>query len=68
MMKRHSLLTRVQFCASMWTPEQAETIFSTARGIVPDIKTHAIPTGLQAERGPDAVVEYLTEEISKLLG
>ncbi|CAM1508328.1 Fc.00g051760.m01.CDS01 [Cosmosporella sp. VM-42] len=58
----------VLFCASMWTPEQADTIFSTAKEIVPDLKTHAIPTGLQVERGPDAVVEYLIEEIPKLLG
>jgi len=35
---------------------------------VPGIKTHAIPQGLQVEHGPDAVVEYLTENIPKLLG
>lgn len=52
----------------MWTPEEADTIFSTARSVVPDIKSHAIPTGLQVERGPDAVVEYLVEEVPKLLG
>lgn len=57
-----------QFCASMWSPEEAAKIQETARGIVPDIKTHAIPQGLQVERGPDAVVEYLREEIPKLLG
>ncbi|CAK7221295.1 hypothetical protein SBRCBS47491_004479 [Sporothrix bragantina] len=57
----------VIFCASMWTPEQANTIFATAKTVVPDIKTHAIPTGLQVERGPDAVVEYLVEEVPKLL-
>ncbi|KPM41297.1 hypothetical protein AK830_g5224 [Neonectria ditissima] len=58
----------VLFCASMWTPEEADTIFSTARSVVPNIKTHAIPTGLQVERGPDAVVDYLVEEVPKLLG
>jgi hypothetical protein len=52
----------------MWTPEEANTIFTTAKSVVPDIKTHAIPTGLQVERGPDAVVEYLVEEVPKLLG
>ncbi|KAL1887145.1 hypothetical protein Sste5346_010416 [Sporothrix stenoceras] len=58
----------VIFCASMWTPEQANTVFTTAKSVVPDIKTHAVPTGLQVQRGPDAVVEYLVEEVPKLLG
>jgi len=58
----------VLFCASMWTPEESQKVFATAREIVPDIKTHAIPQGLQVQRGPDAVVEYLEEQIPKLLG
>jgi hypothetical protein len=52
----------------MWTPEQSAEIQKIAREIVPDIKTHAIPQGLQVERGPDAVVEYLEEQIPGLLG
>jgi hypothetical protein len=52
----------------MWTPEQSAEIQATAREIVPDIKTHAIPEGLQVQRGPDAVVEYLKVQIPKLLG
>ena len=52
----------------MWSPEEAAKIQETARNIVPDIRTHAIPQGLQVERGPDAVVEYLREEIPKLFG
>lgn len=51
----------------MWTAEESQEAFATARRIVPDIKTHAIPQGLQAERGPDAVVEYLEEKIPSLL-
>jgi hypothetical protein len=51
----------------MWTAEQSATIFETARKIRPDIKTHAIPHGLQVERGPDAIVEYLVENVPKLL-
>lgn len=31
------------------------------------ILTHAIPQGLQVERGPDAVVEYLVENVPILL-
>jgi hypothetical protein len=52
----------------MWTKEESDYIQSLAKKIVPNIKTHAIPQGLQVERGPDAVVEYLTENIPKLLG
>lgn len=52
----------------MWTPEESSKVFETARGIVPGIKTHAIPNGLQVEKGPDAVVEYLEGKIPELLG
>lgn len=51
----------------MWTAEEAATIHSIARSVVPDIKLHAIPTGLQVERGPDAIVEYLVEKVPPLL-
>ncbi|TPX10372.1 uncharacterized protein E0L32_008777 [Thyridium curvatum] len=57
----------VLFSASMWTPKEAETIHSLARSIVPDIKLHAIPTGLQVEKGPDAIVAYLVEKVPPLL-
>jgi len=52
----------------MWTKEESDYIQSLAKEIVPGIKAHAIPHGLQVERGPDAVVEYLTENIPKFLG
>lgn len=51
----------------MWTAEEAKQIHETARTIKPDIKLHAIPTGLQVERGPDAIVEYLCEKVPGLL-
>ncbi|KAL2680378.1 hypothetical protein Neosp_007976 [[Neocosmospora] mangrovei] len=57
----------VLFCASMWTPEEAEKIQALAKSIIPDIKTHAIPQGLQVEKGPDAIVEYLVEKVPPLL-
>ncbi|KAM0489616.1 hypothetical protein ACHAP8_012411 [Fusarium lateritium] len=57
----------VLFSASMWSPEEAQQIHAMAKSIVPDIKLHAIPTGLQAERGPDAIVEYLVEKVPALL-
>jgi hypothetical protein len=51
----------------MWTTDEANKIQSLARSVVPDIKYHAIPTGLQVERGPDAIVEYLVEKVPALL-
>jgi len=48
----------------MWTPEQAKEIHETARSIMGDkLKVMALPQGLQVERGPDAVVEYLVEKL-----
>ncbi|EXJ86822.1 hypothetical protein A1O3_03776 [Capronia epimyces CBS 606.96] len=57
----------VLFCASMWTPEESARIQQIARTNVPGIKTHAIPQGLQVEKGPDGVVEYLKEHIPQIL-
>jgi hypothetical protein len=51
----------------MWTPEQSKAIQSIARSAVPGIKTTALPQGLQAEQGPDAVVEYLLEKVPTLI-
>lgn len=51
----------------MWTSDEAGNIQALARSVVPDIQTHAIPTGLQVERGPDAIVEYLIERVPRLL-
>jgi uncharacterized heparinase superfamily protein len=48
----------------MWTPEQASEIHETARSIMGDrLIVMALPQGLQIERGPDAVVEYLVERL-----
>ncbi|KAF4990583.1 hypothetical protein FGRMN_8398 [Fusarium graminum] len=57
----------VLFSASMWSSEEAKKIHTLAKSIVPDVKLHAIPTGLQVERGPDAIVEYLVEKVPPLL-
>ncbi|KAJ7754340.1 hypothetical protein DFH07DRAFT_743878 [Mycena maculata] len=57
----------VLFTASMWTPEQAKEIVDIAKGVVPDLKTFSIPQGLQVEKGPDAVVEYIKENLPGLL-
>ncbi|KAE8381064.1 hypothetical protein BDV26DRAFT_289767 [Aspergillus bertholletiae] len=65
--KVQELMPDVLFSASMWTAEEAHLIHSIAREIRPDIKTHAIPEGLQVARGPDAIVEYLCEKVPPLL-
>ncbi|CAK7246322.1 MAG: hypothetical protein STHCBS139747_007949 [Sporothrix thermara] len=54
-------------CASMWTPEESAEMHAIARSIKPDIKTHAIPQGLQVREGPDAIVAHLSEALPKLL-
>jgi hypothetical protein len=51
----------------MWTPEQAQEIFAIAKEINPNVISYAIPYGLQVERGPDAIVEHLTERIPEIL-
>ncbi|KAF2101522.1 hypothetical protein NA57DRAFT_35747 [Rhizodiscina lignyota] len=56
------------FTASMWTPEESQKIQEMARDIVgPQLKTFAIPQGLQVKEGPDAVVAYIKENLPGLL-
>jgi hypothetical protein len=45
----------------MWSSEEAAEIRAIATQAKPGIKTHAIPQGLQVEKGPDAIVAYLVE-------
>ncbi|CAD6449277.1 ea675b3a-e9d9-472e-b3e1-e31ff217dbed [Sclerotinia trifoliorum] len=52
----------VLFVASMWTSTESSEIQSIAQTTKPGIKTMAIPHGLQVEKGPDAVVEFLKEK------
>jgi hypothetical protein len=52
----------------MWTPEEAQQIIGIAKEIVPDLKTFSLPQGLQVNKGPDAVVEYIKENLPALLG
>lgn len=51
----------------MWSEEEALEIRRIAQRERPGIKTHALPRGLQVERGPDAVVVYLVEVVPGLL-
>ncbi|KEF53502.1 uncharacterized protein A1O9_10477 [Exophiala aquamarina CBS 119918] len=58
----------VLFCASMWAPEESKRIQNIARAIVPDIKILALPYGIQVAKGPDAVLDFLKQQIPELLG
>ncbi|PCH36381.1 hypothetical protein WOLCODRAFT_91986 [Wolfiporia cocos MD-104 SS10] len=57
----------VLFTASMWTPEQAKEIVLIAQELIPGIKTFSIPYGFQVEKGPDAVVEHIKENLPAIL-
>ncbi|KAK3503099.1 hypothetical protein B0T13DRAFT_191223 [Neurospora crassa] len=59
----------ILFTASMWTPEEAHQIITIAKEVVgEDLKTFSLPQGLQVNKGPDAVVEYIKENLPSLLG
>ncbi|KAE9977279.1 hypothetical protein BLS_001535 [Venturia inaequalis] len=55
------------FTASMWTAEESLKVRTEAATLVPGLKTFAIPKGLQVEKGPDAIVEFLVENLPALL-
>jgi hypothetical protein len=55
------------FTASMWTAEESLKVRTEAYEIVPGLKTFAIPKGLQVEKGPDAIVEFLIENLPGLI-
>jgi hypothetical protein len=57
----------ILFTASMWKKEESDGARKTAENIVPGIKTFAIPQGLQVEKGPDAVVDFLVENLPGLI-
>ncbi|KAL1841828.1 hypothetical protein VTJ49DRAFT_6505 [Mycothermus thermophilus] len=57
----------VLFTASMWTPDEARQIIAIAKEIVPGLRTFSLPQGLQVEKGPDAVVEYIKEHLPSIL-
>jgi hypothetical protein len=51
----------------MWTPEQSKVALDAARKVNPKVRTLALPPGLQVERGPDAVVDYIKEKLPELV-
>jgi len=55
------------FTASMWSPEESLKARETAKELVPGIRTFALPQGLQVSKGPDAVVNFIIENLPALL-
>ena len=51
----------------MWTPEESKYILSTAKGILPEIQTLALPYGLQVEKGPAATTEFVKQHLDDLI-
>jgi uncharacterized heparinase superfamily protein len=51
----------------MWSPEESLGARKAALEAKPDIKTYALPQGLQVSRGPDAVVELIVENLSGII-
>ncbi|KAM7185291.1 hypothetical protein V8F20_011872 [Naviculisporaceae sp. PSN 640] len=56
------------FTASMWTPEEAAQIVAIAKEVIPNLRTYSLPQGLQVQKGPDAVVEFIEEHLGEILG
>jgi hypothetical protein len=51
----------------MWSARESEEIQWRAKQIKPDLKTYALPQGVQVQKGPEAVVELLKEKIPGLI-
>ena len=51
----------------MWTSTEIRQIKEIAQKTFPSVKVHALPEGLQVEKGPDAVVEYAKTVLPPLI-
>jgi hypothetical protein len=51
----------------MWTPEESRHILSTAKRVWPEIRTLALPYGLQVEKGPAATTEFVKKHLDGLI-
>lgn len=47
----------------MWTSEESRKAHEIAKSVISGIITFALPQGLQLEKGPGAVVEYIEENL-----
>jgi len=51
----------------MWTKEESDQIQQIAKETLPNVKTMAIPHGLQVNSGIDGIVEFLKEKWAGLI-
>jgi hypothetical protein len=51
----------------MWTPEESYLVRKTAVETKPEIKTYALPQGLQVAHGPDAVFELIVKNLPGII-
>ncbi|KAL9058738.1 MAG: hypothetical protein Q9162_001606 [Coniocarpon cinnabarinum] len=66
--KLRELRPDVLMAASMWTPAESSHAFELGRRIVGEnLITHAIPEGMQVEKGPDFVVQYLKDTLPSVI-
>ncbi|KAL2074771.1 hypothetical protein VTL71DRAFT_8550 [Oculimacula yallundae] len=56
------VVPQVLICSSQWSVVQQGEVQKLAEGLIPGLKTVAIPPGLNALKGGDAVVEFLKEQ------
>jgi hypothetical protein len=52
-----------QICSSQWTPQQQEEVQRVAKETIPGLQTAAVPAGLDAAKGGDAVIDWLKRTI-----
>ncbi|KAE9379160.1 hypothetical protein N431DRAFT_478234 [Stipitochalara longipes BDJ] len=57
------VVPQVLICSSQWTIPQQKELVELAKTIIPGIKAIEIPTGLNATKGGDAVVNFLREQV-----
>lgn len=51
----------------MWTEDESKKIQQIARDIVPNVRTYAVPHGMQVAIGPDATVEHVKSKLVEIL-
>ncbi|KAH6719966.1 hypothetical protein BKA61DRAFT_707990 [Leptodontidium sp. MPI-SDFR-AT-0119] len=56
------VVPQVLICSSQWSAVQQNEVIKLAKGLIPGLKTVAIPPGLNALVGGDAVVGFLQEQ------
>ncbi|OCT54059.1 hypothetical protein CLCR_10893 [Cladophialophora carrionii] len=64
---RPDILTRRQFCASTWSPDQSAEIKRIARGIVPGLRCYVIPPRMQVEKDSVATIEHIKAQLPMII-